>query len=82
MRSRPLLPLLPCLLVLATSALEQANVAAHFVPGQPFAFSTIDLQTTNVERIAFATQANFSDVPLPAGELGAQLQKAELFGLA
>jgi hypothetical protein len=65
----------------AAQAFEQADVAANFHPGQPFKFSGIDLTVTNIQLITFAAQANFSDVPLPGGDLGAQLQKADLFGL-
>ena len=65
----------------ATQAAEQADVAANFHPGQTFKFSGMDLTVTNIQQIVFATQANFSDVPSPSADLGAQLQKADLFGL-
>jgi Ca2+-binding RTX toxin-like protein len=65
----------------ATQAAELADVAANFHPGQPFKFSGMDLKITNIQQIVFATQANFSDVPSPSADLGAQLQKADLFGL-
>jgi phospholipase/lecithinase/hemolysin len=65
----------------ATLAIEQANVAAHFVPGHAFAFSTMDLETTGIERIVLTTQFGFADVARPGGDLGERLHQADLFGL-
>jgi phospholipase/lecithinase/hemolysin len=60
---------------------EQANVAANFVPGHSFTFSSMDLTITGIEKIVLTTQFGFTDVPRPSGDLGEQLQKADLFGL-
>ena len=65
----------------ATLAVEQADVAANFVPGDPFTFSSMDLTTTGIERIVFTTQFGFDDVPRPGGDLGERLHEADLFGL-
>jgi hypothetical protein len=65
----------------ATLAIEQANVAANFVPGHPFTFSSMDLTTTGIERIVLTTEFGFTDVSLPGGELGERLHQADLFGL-
>jgi Ca2+-binding RTX toxin-like protein len=64
-----------------TLAAVQADVTAHFDPGHPFTFSSINLTTTGIEQIVLTTQFGFADVPRPGGDLGAQLQKADLFGL-
>jgi hypothetical protein len=65
----------------ATLAIEQANVAAHFVAGHAFTFSTMDLTITGIERIVLTTEFGFTDVSLPGGELGERLHQADLFGL-
>jgi Ca2+-binding RTX toxin-like protein len=65
----------------ATLAVEQADVAANFVPGHPFTFSSMDLTITGIERIVLTTQFGFADVPRPGGELGERLHEADLFGL-
>ncbi len=65
----------------ATLAVEQADVAANFVPGHPFTFSSMDLTITGIERIVLTTQFGFADVPRPGGELGDRLHEADLFGL-
>lgn len=65
----------------ATLAAEQANVAANFVPGHEFTFSGMDLTITGIERIVLTTQFGFTDVVRPNGNLGAQLDQADLFGL-
>jgi hypothetical protein len=60
---------------------EQANVAAHFDPGHPFTFSSMNLTVTGIERIVLTTQFGFTDVPRPSGDLGERLHQADLFGL-
>jgi Ca2+-binding RTX toxin-like protein len=65
----------------ATLPVEQANVAANFVPGHSFTFSSMDLTITGIERIVLTTQFGFADVPLPSGDLGERLHQADLFGL-
>ena len=65
----------------ATLAVEQAHVAADFVSGHAFTFSTIDLTVTGIERIVLTTDFGFTDVSLPGGELGELLHQADLFGL-
>ena len=65
----------------ATLAVEQANVAAHFVPGHSFTFSSMDLTITGIERIVLTTQFGFADVARPGGDLGERLHQADLFGL-
>ena len=65
----------------ATLAVEQADVAANFVPGHPFTFNSMDLTTTGIERIVLTTEFGFTDVSLPGGELGERLHQADLFGL-
>jgi hypothetical protein len=62
-------------------AAEQANVAANFVAGHAFTFSSMDLTTTGIDRIVLTTQFGFADVALPGGKLGEQLHQADLFGL-
>ena len=64
-----------------TLAVEQAHVAANFVPGHPFTFSSMDLTTTGIERIVLTTQFGFGDVPRPGGDLGERVHQADLFGL-
>ena len=64
-----------------TLAVEQANVAANFVPGHAFTFSSMDLTITGIERIVLTTQFGFADVPRPGGDLGERLHQADLFGL-
>lgn len=71
---------LALLLDSATLAVEQAEVAATFVPGRPFTFSSMGLTITGMERIVFTTQFGFDDVPLPGGDLGERLHEADLFG--
>jgi phospholipase/lecithinase/hemolysin len=63
-----------------TLAVEQANVAANFVPGNTFTFSSVNLTVTGIEKIVLTTQFGFDDVALPGGELGARLHEADLFG--
>jgi hypothetical protein len=65
----------------ATLAAEQADVAQHFVAGQSFTFSSMDLTIDKIERIVFSAQAGFADVPRPGGDLGERLHQADLFGL-
>jgi phospholipase/lecithinase/hemolysin len=65
----------------ATLAVEQAAVAANFVPGQPFTFSSMDLTITGIEQIVLTAQFGFDDVERPGGELGERLHEADLFGL-
>jgi phospholipase/lecithinase/hemolysin len=65
----------------AKLANEQANIAANFIPGHSFTFSSMDLTITGIEKIVLTTQFGFTDVSRPGGDLGAQLQKADLFGL-
>lgn len=62
-------------------ATEQANVATNFVPGQSFAFSSMNLTATGIEQILLTTQFGFADVPRPGGDLGDRLHQADLFGL-
>jgi phospholipase/lecithinase/hemolysin len=64
-----------------TLAAEQAHVAADFVLGRPFTFSSMDLTITRIEQIFLTTQFGFSDVPPPSGNLGERLHQADLFGL-
>ena len=71
---------LALLLDQATLAVEQADVAANFVPGHAFTFSSMDLTITGIERIVFTTEFGFDDVSLPGGELGERLHEADLFG--
>ena len=71
---------LALLLTPETLAVEQANVAANFVPGKTFTFSSVNLTVTGIEKIVFTTQFGFDDVTLPGGELGARLHEADLFG--
>ena len=59
----------------------QDAVAATFVPGQDFTFSSMDLTITGIERIVLTTEFGFDDVSLPGGELGERLHEADLFGL-
>jgi phospholipase/lecithinase/hemolysin len=72
---------LAVLLDLKSLPVEQANIAANFVPGHSFTFSSMDLTITGIERIVLTTQFGFADVSHPGGQLGEQLQKADLFGL-
>ena len=65
----------------ALLAVEQANVAANFVPGQSFAFSSMNLTITGIEQILLTTQFGFGDVSRPGGDLGERLHQADLFGL-
>ena len=65
----------------ATLPVEQADVAANFIPGHPFTFSSMDLTITGIERIVLTTQPGFTDVSRPGGDLGEQLHQADLFGL-
>jgi RTX calcium-binding nonapeptide repeat (4 copies)/GDSL-like Lipase/Acylhydrolase len=65
----------------ATLAVEQADVAANFVAGHPFTFSSMDLTITGIEQIVLTTKFGFDDVPRPGGELGERLHEADLFGL-
>jgi Ca2+-binding RTX toxin-like protein len=60
---------------------EQANIAANFVPGHSFTFSSMDLTITGIERIVLTTQFGFADVPRPGGDLGERIHQADLFGL-
>jgi len=62
-------------------AAEQANIAANFDPGHQFTFNSMNLTVTGIEKIVLTTQFGFTDVPRPGGDLGEQLQKADLFGL-
>ena len=71
---------LALLLDRATLAVAQADVAANFVPGQPFTFSSMDLTITGIEQIVFTTQFGFDDVERPGDELGQRLHEADLFG--
>jgi hypothetical protein len=64
----------------ATLAVEQADVAANFVPGHAFTFSSMDLTITGIERIVLTTEFGFTDVSLPGGDLGERLHQADLFG--
>jgi phospholipase/lecithinase/hemolysin len=65
----------------ATLAVEQAHVAATFVAGRPFAFSSMDLTIAGIEQIVLTTEFGFDDVPMPDGDaLGARLHEADLFG--
>ena len=64
----------------ATLAVAQADVAATFVPGQTFTFSSMDLTITGMEQIVFTTQFGFDDVERPGDELGQRLHEADLFG--
>lgn len=70
-------------LLLDPSALviEQAHVAANFVPGHAFTFSGMDLTITGIERIVLTTEFGFVGVSLPGGDLGERLHQADLFGL-
>jgi len=45
----------------ATFAVEQANVAANFVPGHSFTFSGMDLRITDIDRIELTTEFGFTD---------------------
>lgn len=65
----------------ATLAVEQANVAANFVPGNPFTFGSMDLTITGIEQVVFTTDFGFDDVARPVGDLGERLHEADLFGL-
>lgn len=65
----------------AILALEQANIAAHFVPGHAFSFNSMDLTITGIERIVLTTEFGFVGVSLPGGDLGERLHQADLFGL-
>ena len=70
---------LALLLDSATLAVEQ-DAVAHFVLGQSFTFSSMNLTITGIDRIVLTTQFGFDDVPLPGSELGARLHEADLFG--
>jgi phospholipase/lecithinase/hemolysin len=63
-----------------TLAVEQPIVAANFVPGNHFTFSTVNLTITGIEQVVFTTDFGVNDVELPGGELGARLREADLFG--
>jgi Ca2+-binding RTX toxin-like protein len=65
----------------ATLGIEQANIAANFVSGEAFTFSSMDLTITRIEQILVTTQFGFADVPRPGGDLGERLHAADLFGL-
>ena len=64
----------------ATLAVEQADVAANFVPGHPFTFSSMHLTITGIEQIVLTTKFGFADVERPGGDLGERLHEADLFG--
>jgi phospholipase/lecithinase/hemolysin len=64
----------------ATLAVEQAHVDSTFVPGQSFTFSSMNLTISGIDRVMLTTHFGFDDVPPPAGELGARLHEADLFG--
>jgi hemolysin type calcium-binding protein len=72
---------LAVLLDLKTLPVEQANIAANFVPGHSFTFSSMDLTITGIERIVLTTQFGLGDVARPGGQLGERLYQADLFGL-
>jgi phospholipase/lecithinase/hemolysin len=65
----------------ATLGIEQANIAANFVSGEAFTFSSMDLTITRIEQILVTTHFGFADVPRPGGDLGERLHAADLFGL-
>lgn len=62
-------------------AQEQANVAAHFVSGHQFKFSSMNLTIVGIERIVLTTEFGFTDLSMPGGDLGERIHQADLFGL-
>ena len=64
-----------------TLAAVQDDVDEHFIPGQAFTFSSMDLTATGFEQIVLTTQFGFTDLSPPGGNLGERLHQADLFGL-